>query len=41
MIPKAVAGTSMVLTIKSYSIRKYGQAALLALISNLTGDTKY
>ena len=41
VISKAVAGTSVELTIKSYSRHKYGWAAFLALISNHAGDTKY
>ena len=41
MISKAVSGTSMELTIKSYSKRKHGRAAFLALIANHAGDTKY
>ena len=41
MISKAVAGTSVKSTIRSYSIRKDGRATFLALISNHAGDTKY
>ena len=40
MISKAVAGTYVESTIKSYSRRKDGQAALLALISNHAGNTE-
>ena len=41
MISKAIAGTSVELTIKSYSIRKDGWASFLALIANHADDTKY
>lgn len=41
MIAKAVAGTSVESTIKSFSRKKDGRAAFLALISNHAGDTKY
>ena len=41
MIPKDFSGTSMELTIKYYSRRKYGWAEFLALISNNLNDTKY
>ena len=41
MISKAVDGTSVESAIKSYSRRKDGWAALLVLIENHTGDTKY
>ena len=41
MIAKAVAGTSVESTIKSFSRKKDGRAAFFALISNHAGDTKY
>ena len=41
MIAKAVAGTSVESTIKSFSRRKDGRAAFQALIANHAGDTKY
>ena len=41
MIAKAVAGTSVESTIKSYSRRKDGLSAFLAIIVNHVGDTKY
>ena len=41
MISKAVAGTSVESTIKSFSRRKDGRAAYLALVSNHAGDEKY
>ena len=41
MIAKAVAGTSVESTIKSYSRRKYFCAEFLALIENHADDTKY
>ena len=41
MISKSVAGTSVESTIKSFSRRKDGRAAYLALVSNHAGDEKY
>ena len=41
IIAKAVSGTSVESTIKSYSRRKDGRAAFLAFIVNHAGDTKY
>ena len=41
MIAKAVAGTSVESTIKSFSRRKDGRGAFNALVSNHAGDTKY
>ena len=41
MISKAVAGTSMDSTIKSYLGRKYGRTSFIALITNHVGDNKY
>ncbi len=41
MISTAVAGTSVESTIKSFSRRKDGRGAYLALISNHAGETKY
>ena len=41
MISKAVAGTSVESTIKSFSQHEDGRAAFLALIANHSGDTKY
>ena len=41
VISKAVDGTSVQSTIKSYSRCKYCWAEFLALISNHAGDTKY
>lgn len=41
MISKSVAGTSAEFTIKSFSRRKDGRAAYLALVSNHDGDEKY
>ena len=41
IILKDVSGMSVDSTIKSYSRRIYGWAALLALIANHVGDTKY
>jgi len=41
MISKAVAGTSVESTIKSFSRQKDGRAAYLALVANHAGDEKY
>ena len=41
MISTAVTGTSVESTIKSFSRRKDGRGAYLALISNHAGDAKY
>ena len=41
MIAKAVAGTSVESTIKSFSRTKNGRSAFVALIANHAGDTKY
>ena len=41
MIARAVVGTSVESTIKLFSQRNYGRAAVLALIANHAGDTKY
>ena len=41
MISKAVTGTSVESTIKSFSRRKDGRGAYLALVSNHAGETKY
>lgn len=41
LISKAVAGTSVESTIKSFSRQKNGRGAYLALIANHAGDTKY
>lgn len=41
MISKAVTGTSVESTIKSFSRRKDGRGAYFALISNHAGETKY
>jgi len=40
-ISKAVSGTSVESTIKSFSRSKNGRGAYLALIANHAGDVKY